>query len=156
MEYQDFVKRNNRAVYVEKKRVTVCYYPLEQYTEETRHEVTIVSNPFNDKRQFRSINDWCYGEDLYVRVKNENGKIFEVDVEDLIPLCHIADLDRDELIELGERICFGSIYLADYNNDFFIDPKEVSDYADAYIETLPDETWTDLCSAQGFADFVLS
>ena len=40
------------------------------------------------------------------------------------------------LIELRKDIRLGSLYISDYNNRFGIDPNQVSDFFDGYIEYL--------------------
>lgn len=69
----------------------------------------------------------------------------------------IEDLTFDELKELRGQICIGSIYYSDYNNSFGILPKQVLNYADAYLEELyqifnEDDSKYD--TPEAFANFV--
>lgn len=70
---------------------------------------------------------------------------------------HIGDLSYDELVELGSKVNFGSCYLADYANDFFVERGEVSDVCDEFLQCLDVEYGKDADShvtACEFADYV--
>lgn len=56
---------------------------------------------------------------------------------------HVTDLDDDELRYLYSQVTFGSIYLSDYSNDWFIDEKEVSDICEQYDYWVFDEKQED-------------
>lgn len=70
----------------------------------------------------------------------------------------IEDLDFDELKELREQIVVGSFYLSDYRNTLGVSPKQVSDYADYYIEDLcrifGEEGCNEHDTIEAFANFV--
>lgn len=64
----------------------------------------------------------------------------------------ITDLSREELMDMGKYIAFGSMHLSDYNNGYFVPRDEVCSYVEGYMDSLVgDETPT----AEGFADYVL-
>lgn len=67
------------------------------------------------------------------------------------PRC-ITDLSREELMDMGKYIAFGSMYLSDFNNGYFVPRDEVCSYVEGYMDSLEgDETPT----AEGFADYIL-
>ena len=49
---------------------------------------------------------------------------------------HIKDLTPMDVLDLRSQIVLGSIYLREYENDLGVDPKEVFNFFDGYIEYL--------------------
>ena len=45
------------------------------------------------------------------------------------------ELSEEEMSELCKQIVIGSLYVADYENSFGIDPRLLSDYVDGWLET---------------------
>lgn len=68
---------------------------------------------------------------------------------------HLYELDEEQIKRLCKRICFGSIFYADYNNQFGVDCHEVSHYADGFIEDIEQrcefEEYLDSTSPNEFA-----
>lgn len=52
---------------------------------------------------------------------------------------HMNELSLEQFKELTKTIGWGSMYLSDYSNDFDVDEKEVSDYAEGYSDSLYEE-----------------
>lgn len=52
---------------------------------------------------------------------------------------HISDLSDDEMKMLYKEVSFGSMYLADYRNSFYIDEHEVCDFCDDYLSHLGED-----------------
>lgn len=62
----------------------------------------------------------------------------------------IKDLNTTQLITLRKQIVLNSLYYSDYENDFDIDPHEVCDFFDGYLEEceyIPDENGNMLCDS---------
>ena len=52
---------------------------------------------------------------------------------------NIYDLTDEQLKELRREVRIGSMYYSDYNNSFFIDRSELSDYCESYEEWLEEK-----------------
>ena len=87
---------------------------------------------------FRLLND--FERDELEKLRNEKEK-------------HVSDLNEDELKWLYDNVVVGSSFLSDYENSFEIDPKEVSDVFDSYLEYVGDDE--SVGSAEDFASFCL-
>lgn len=68
-------------------------------------------------------------------------KISDNDVEDIynavrkeLKEVRLYQLSREEVEGLCRQIVMGSLYVADYENTFGVDEREVLDYADGYLE----------------------
>lgn len=98
-------------------------------TGTTDEVVNIVDNPRDlETGRYCSPRDWHAS----VKVRNEQGKIYEVDCDDLEVYNTIWDLTHDELKELRGQVVLGSCYTGDYANKFGIDPKQVLDFCEGY------------------------
>ena len=47
---------------------------------------------------------------------------------------HLQELTEEEVKKLERQIVMGSLYTADYENTFGVNPSEVASYADGYLE----------------------
>lgn len=61
-------------------------------------------------------------EEVYNAVRKELNEI------------HLQELTEKEVEELQEQIVMGSLYVSDYENTFGVNPNEVCNYADGYLE----------------------
>ena len=66
----------------------------------------------------------------------------------------IEDLTEEDCKKLRSEVCIGSCYLADYNNSFFLDRKELSDYCDAYDIYIEEEGLED--TPENFAYYLMN
>ena len=66
---------------------------------------------------------------------------------------HIWDLDEEQLKKLRSEICVGSVYLSDYNNSFEIDPNEVYNYSESYLEEVDEYYGND--TPEHFAEYCM-
>lgn len=73
-----------------------------------------------------------------VKVPNDDVKRIYDEVRVEFQEIHLDELSEKEVAKLEKEIVFGSYYLADYENSFGVNPKEVSVYADGYLETKED------------------
>lgn len=71
-----------------------------------------------------------------VRDENDFTNYWYCDYDDLESVRKITDLTTDELKKLRKQICIGSLYVSDCNNTLNVPAKEVSDYADCYVDYL--------------------
>lgn len=61
-------------------------------------------------------------------------------------------MTKQELQKLRNEIVLNSLYTSDYNNSFNIDPRQVQDFFDSYLEdceTIPNENGELLCDLVG-------
>ena len=61
-------------------------------------------------------------EEVYNAVRKELNEI------------HLQELTEKEVEGLQEQIVMGSLYVSDYENTFGVNPNEVCNYADGYLE----------------------
>ena len=61
-------------------------------------------------------------EEVYNAVRKELNEI------------HLQELTEKEVEKLQEQIVMGSLYVSDYENTFGVNPNEVCNYADGYLE----------------------
>ena len=61
-------------------------------------------------------------EDVYNAVRRELNEI------------HLSELTEKEVEELRSQIVMGSVYTADYDNTFGVNPSEVAAYAEGFLE----------------------
>ena len=57
-------------------------------------------------------------------------------------------MTKQELQQLRNEITLNSLYTSDYNNSFNIDPRQVQDFFDGYLEdceTIPNDNGDMLC-----------
>lgn len=67
---------------------------------------------------------------------------------------HVADLCEEDLKDLYCQVSFGSVYLSDYKNDFYIDTEEVCDVCESYERWIEEEK--EEHSPETFADYVMN
>lgn len=61
---------------------------------------------------------------------------------------HIKNLTTHQILQLRKEIVLGSIFLHDYENTLYIEPNEVRDFFDSYLdycETIPNENGDLIC-----------
>lgn len=86
--------------------------------------------------------DW---ESDYVLIDNSKIPSYVQDLNKIVCLTdidvahNIYDLTDEQLKELRGEVRIGSMYYSDYNNSFFLDRSELSDYCDSYEEWLEEE-----------------
>lgn len=69
---------------------------------------------------------------------------------------HMSELSLNQFEVLARTIGWGSMYLSDYANDFDVDEKEVSDYAEGYSGSLYEEygdDWYDHIDAEDWLEY---
>ena len=86
--------------------------------------------------------DW---ESDYVLIDNSMIPSYVQDLNKIVELSDIdishdvRELTDEQLKELRGMVCIGSIFLADFNNPFFIDRSELIDYCESYDEWLEEK-----------------
>lgn len=70
----------------------------------------------------------------YLQDLNRIVRLTDIDVEH-----NIYDLTDEQLKELRGEVRIGSMYYSDYNNSFFLDRSELSDYCESYEEWLEEK-----------------
>jgi hypothetical protein len=73
-----------------------------------------------------------------VPIKDEDVKYLYDEVRIEFQEVHLDELSEKEVAKLETEIVKGSYYLSDYKNSFGVNPTEVSNYADGYLETKED------------------
>lgn len=73
-------------------------------------------------------------EEKYVSIDSDFISIIYGVIRKMLKDVHLYELTEEEINDLLDEILFGSVYLADYNNSFGVNPEEVSDYADGFLE----------------------
>lgn len=124
-----------------------CYVEIEGYTSWGESQISLGSlhEIFKEEKNvlYAGENVKLYGYDadkLYaVIIVEENYKV--VDADDVQEIRSIYDLNQEELIELRQEICGGSIYTSDYINSLGIEADVACDFYD--------EFWRYLCEEYG-------
>lgn len=140
---------------------------LEQYIHEYPCDTYIACVEDEFKMQYDDYLCWqedCYGERYWKKMKNGYWMpiglrlLTETEEEELDLLreekeIHIWDLDEEQLKKLRSEISVGSIYLSDYNNSFDIDPNEVYNYSEGYLEEVDEYYGND--TPEHFAEYCM-
>lgn len=92
-------------------------------------------------------------EERYVEISDDILPIVYKDIRKKLNAVHLYELSEEEVEQLEKQIVFGSLYIADYKNTFGVDPKEVSDYADGYLEA---KEMDDFMEYESFYDYICS
>lgn len=77
----------------------------------------------------------------YVRIDTSDIPLYLRDLNEIVNLTDIdlphslSDLSRDELIALRRQIQIGSMYLSDFNNDYFIDRDELCAESESFLDS---------------------
>ena len=74
----------------------------------------------------------------YVTIPNEDVEEAYNAVRKELNEIHLEELTKEDVERLEKQIVMGSVYVADYENTFGVNPNEVSNYADGYLETKED------------------
>lgn len=69
-----------------------------------------------------------------VPIPNENVELAYNEVRKELKEIRLAELSEKDVKKLQKQIVMGSLYLADYENSFGVNEREVSAYADGYLE----------------------
>lgn len=77
-------------------------------------------------------------DEEYVNIPNENVEDVYNAVRRELNEIHLSELTEDEVRQLEKQIVMGSVYAEDYENTFGVNPNEVSNYVDGYLETKED------------------
>ena len=149
MEY-DFIKKGRKVRYT--------WYNWDHYRTQPPQTVveivTVAGRPRNIvTKKFVSVAD-CYYYDNVTEVlcEFEGGFKEYVVLEKLSLYNEIHDLSDEELCRLFNGCVIGSIYLADYDNEFGVDRRDVHRFIEGFCEGIG---WDDdLCRACNFVDFV--
>ena len=73
-----------------------------------------------------------------VKVPNDDVKRIYEEVRVEFEEVHLDELTEKQVEKLEREIVKGSYYLADYKNSFGVNPQEVANYAEGYLETKDD------------------
>ena len=73
-----------------------------------------------------------------VKVPNDDVKRIYDEVRVAFQEVHLDELTEKQVEKLEREIVKGSYYLADYKNSFGVNPQEVANYAEGYLETKDD------------------
>ena len=95
------------------------------------------------------------GEDFdecYVEIKDADIPLIYLFMRKHFKDVHMYELSEKEVEQLEKQIVFGSLYLADYENTLGVSAREVSDYADGYLEAKDDECF----GPESFYDYICS
>lgn len=73
-------------------------------------------------------------DEEYVAIPNENVKEVYNAVRRELNEIHLSELTEKEVEKLQGQVVMGSLYTADYENTFGVNPSEVANYAEGYLE----------------------
>jgi len=119
------------------KRATLVAPPRDEYGRFTNHEPDICS----------------------VTLKDEQGNIFEANIDRVEPDRKITDLTREELVKLYSQVCRYSLYYSDYKNTLGVFQNVVSVYFEGFWKYLVGEFGEEQAekedTAEGFAEYII-
>ena len=78
-------------------------------------------------------------DEKYINIPNKDIEAIYNDVRRGFQEVHIWELTETEVNQLSNQIIWNSLYISDYENKFGVNPKEVCDFADGYLECEEDE-----------------
>lgn len=78
-------------------------------------------------------------EEEYINIPDKDIEAIYNEVRREFQEVHIWELTEEEVNHLSNHIMWNSLYIADYKNKFGVNPKEVCDFADGYLECEDDE-----------------
>ena len=91
-------------------------------------------------------------EEEYVPIKGEDVELIYNTVRQELNEVHLDELTYEQVKKLEKQIVMGSCYTADYENSFGVDPNEVADYAEGYLDAKADgeydEFYDYICSVE--------
>ena len=70
----------------------------------------------------------------YVPIENEDVEMVYHAVRKELNDIHLDELTEEQVERLEGQVVMGSVYVADYENSFGVNPNEVAEYADGYLE----------------------
>lgn len=73
-------------------------------------------------------------DEEYVAIPNENVKEVYNAVRRELNEIRLSELTEKEVEKLQGQVVMGSLYTADYENTFGVNPSEVANYAEGYLE----------------------
>lgn len=118
------------------KRATLVAPPRDEYGRFTNHEPDICS----------------------MTLKDEQGNIFNADIDNVEPDRKITDLTREEIVKLYSQVCRYSYYYSDYKNTLGVFQNVVSEYFEGFWRHLVGEYGEEQAekedTAEAFADYV--
>lgn len=125
------------------------------YVDEWKRAV-MVENPRDEYGCF--TNDFRYESDVFVKLKDENGKIFTATLEEIEPNIEPSELSHEELIQLYGEISHGSMYYSDYQNSLGVFQNVAMDFYEGFYDYLRQEYGSEEEAdkhenAENFADY---
>ena len=119
------------------KRATLVAPPRDEYGRFTNHEPDIYS----------------------VTLKDEQGNIFEANIDRVEPDRKITDLTREEIVKLYSQVCRYSHYYSDYKNTLGVFQNVVSEYFEGFWQYLVGEFGEERAekedTAEAFAEYIM-
>ncbi len=73
-------------------------------------------------------------DEEYVNIPNEDVEEVYNAVRRELNEIHLSELTEEEVEKLQGQVVMGSLYTADYENTFGVNPSEVANYAEGYLE----------------------
>ena len=105
----------------------------------------------------RFTNDYRYEDEVSVRLKDEDGKIFTTTLDNIEPNIEPSELSHEELIQLYGEISHGSMYYSDYRNSLGVFQNVAMDFYEGFYMSLKDEYGSEEAdkhdNAENFADY---
>lgn len=106
----------------------------------------------------RFTNDYRYEDEVNVRLKDEDGKIFTTTLDNIEPNIEPSELSHEELIQLYGEISHGSMYYSDYRNNLGVFQNVAMDFYEGFYDSLRDEYGSEEeadkhDNAENFADY---
>ena len=81
-------------------------------------------------------------EEEYVPIINKHIKLIYDEVRINFNAVHIWELREEQVNKLRKQIVMGSMFISDYANSFGVNPEEVCNFADGYLEVEDEyENW---------------
>ena len=135
---KNFFKKGAHVIYHYKEWRQVYY--LTHGTHDWVHtwkRATVLETPRDEYGRF--TNDFRYERDVFVKLRDNDGKVFTATLYELEPDVDPGSLTDDELKTLWSEISHGSMYYSDYRNSLGVFENTALNYYEGYFEELCDE-----------------
>lgn len=155
---KNYYKKGSQVIFHFKEWRRVYYNESGYDYVPTWKRAVIVSPPRNEQGRF--TNDFYYEDEVSVKLKDKDGKVFTATLDRIEPDVDPCTLSREELMKLWNEISHGSMYYSDYRNSLGVFENVAMNAYEAYFEylreELSDEEAEEQECAEGFADYCLN
>ena len=130
----NYFKKGAQVIYHSKEWKKVLWGENGYGWVPTWERAVILCQPRDEYGKF--TNDFYYEDDVTVKLKNEEGKIFYAKISEIEPDRPIDDLSDNEFKKLWKEIRRHSMYYEDFRNSLGVFENVVMDYYEGFSESL--------------------